>query len=177
MGRLIVSAQMTMDCVMDQLEGWFDPEGEAGVHGLEQLRAADAVILGRETYEQLAKYWPAADGPYADLINPIPKFVASRTLEEPLTWNARLLSPDPAEAVAALKAEHPRDLISYGCGELANHLARRGLVDEVRFWLHPVVWGDGVRPFHAGELPIRMRLIAATTFTEGVVRLSYEPQR
>ncbi len=77
----------------------------------------------------------------------------------------------------ALKAEHPRDLISYGCGELANHLARRGLVDEVRFWLHPVVWGDGVRPFHAGELPIRMRLIAATTFTEGVVRLSYESQR
>jgi dihydrofolate reductase len=101
--------------------------------------------------------------------------VASRTLEEPLTWNARLLGPDPA--VAALKAEHPRGLISYGCGELANHLARRGLVDEVRFWLHPVVWGDGVRPFHAGELPIRMRLIAATTFTEGVVKLSYEPQR
>jgi dihydrofolate reductase len=98
MGRLIVSAQMTMDCIMDQLEGWFDPEGEAGVHGLEQLRAADAVILGRETYEQLAKYWPAADGPYADLINPIPKFVASRTLEEPLTWNARLLGPGPAEA-------------------------------------------------------------------------------
>jgi dihydrofolate reductase len=86
-------------------------------------------------------------------------------------------SSRPAEAVAALKAEHPRDLISYGCGELANHLARRGLVDEVRFWLHPVVWGDGVRPFHAGELPIRMRLIAATTFTEGVVKLSYEPQR
>ena len=79
--------------------------------------------------------------------------------------------------MAALKAEHPGDLISYGCGELANHLARRGLVDEVRFWLHPVVWGDGVRPFYAGELPIRMRLIAATTFTEGVVRLSYEPQR
>jgi dihydrofolate reductase len=79
--------------------------------------------------------------------------------------------------VAALKAEHPRDLISYGCGELANHLARRSLVVEVRFWLHPVVWGDGVRPFHAGELPIRMRLIAATTFTEGVVKLSYEPQR
>ena len=47
MGRLIVSAQMRMDCVMDQLEGWFDPEGVAGVHGLEQLRAADAVILGR----------------------------------------------------------------------------------------------------------------------------------
>ena len=72
MGRLIVSAQETVDSVMDQLEGWSVPAGEAGVHGLEQLRAADAVILGRETYEQLAKYWPAAGWPCADLINPIP---------------------------------------------------------------------------------------------------------
>lgn len=79
-------------------------------------------------------------------MNPIPKFVASRTLEEPLTWNARLLGPDLAGAVAALRSQHPGHLLSYGCVELANYLARRGLVDEVRFWLHPVVWGDGVRP-------------------------------
>jgi dihydrofolate reductase len=175
MGRLIVSAQMTMDSVMDQLDGWFDPDTESEEHGVEELRAAQAVILGRETYEALSAYWPARDGAYAELINPIPKFVASRTLEEPLTWNARLLGADPAEAVAALKEQHRGHLLSYGCGELANHLARRGLVDEVRFWLHPVVWGDGVRPFHAGELPMRMRLIAATTFTAGVVRLSYQP--
>jgi dihydrofolate reductase len=77
--------------------------------------------------------------------------------------------------VAALKAERAGSLISYGCGELANFLARRGLVDEVRFWLHPVVWGNGVRPFHAGKLPLRLRLIAATTFAAGVVRLSYQP--
>ena len=94
---------------------------------------------------------------------------------EPLTWNARLLGDDVAERVAALKEEVPGDLISYGCGELANHLARRGLVDEVRLGLHPVVWGDGVRPFHAGELPMRLRLISATTFAGGVVQLAYEP--
>ena len=175
MARLIVSAQMTMDCVMDQLEGWFDPKSESEAHGLEQLRAADAVILGRETYEGLSTFWTSQKGEWAELINPIPKFVASRTLSEPLTWNARLLGPDTAEAVAALKAEYSGTLLSYGCGALANHLARRGLVDEVRFWLHPVVWGDGVRPFHAGELPIRMRLIAATSYANGVVRLSYEP--
>jgi hypothetical protein len=62
MGRRIVSAQVTADGVVDQLEGCTDPEGGAGAHGPEQLRAADAVILGRETYEQPAKYWPAADG-------------------------------------------------------------------------------------------------------------------
>ena len=62
MGRLIVSAQVTVDGVMDQLEGWFDPEDESAQHGLEQLRAADAVVLGRETYEFLSEFWPPAEG-------------------------------------------------------------------------------------------------------------------
>jgi dihydrofolate reductase len=175
MGRLIVSAQMTMDSVMDQNEGWFDADGESEQQGVEELRAAEALILGRETYEFLSSFWPKQDGVYADLVNPIPKFVASRTLEGPLTWNAQLLGHDLAEEVAALKSVHSGNLLSYGCGELANILARHGLVDEVRFWLHPVVWGDGVRPFHAGTLPLKLRLIAATTFTSGVVRLSYQP--
>jgi dihydrofolate reductase len=175
MGRLIVSAQMTTDSVMDQTEGWFDPKSESEQHGVEQLRAADALILGRETYEGLAAFWPSQDGAYAELVNPIPKYVASRTLKEPLTWNAQLLGADPAEDIAALKTRLAGNLISYGCGELANYLARRGLVDEVRFWLHPVVWGNAVRPFHAGELPMRLRLIAATPYTSGVVKLSYQP--
>jgi dihydrofolate reductase len=175
MGRLIVSAQVTVDGVMDQLEGWFDAEDDSAPHGLEQLRAADALILGRESYEFLSGYWPKAEGPYAELINPLPKHVASRTLEGPLTWNSRLLGPDVGEAVAALKAEVPGQLVSYGCGELANELARRGLVDEVRLWLHPVVWGDGVRAFHAGRLPIRMRLVGVRTFPSDVVLLSYQP--
>jgi dihydrofolate reductase len=175
MGRLIVSAQVTVDGVMDQLEGWFNPGDESAQHGLEQLRAADAVVLGRETYEFLSEFWPAEEGPYAELINPIPKYVASRTLQDPLTWNARLLGADAVAAVAALKAEIPRQLVSYGCGQLANDLARHGLVDELRLWLHPVVWGSGVRAFHAGELPIRMRLIGARTFPSDVVLLSYQP--
>ena len=66
MGRLIVSAQMTMDGVMDQLEGWFDEQGAVEQHGVEELRAADAVLLGRETYEQLSTFWPSAEGPYGD---------------------------------------------------------------------------------------------------------------
>ena len=175
MGRLIVSAQVTVDGVMDQLEGWFDAEDESAQYGLEQLEAADAVILGRETYEFLSDFWPPTEGAYAELINPIQKYVASRTLVEPLTCNARLLGGDAADAGAALKEELPGQLLVYGCGELASDLARRGLIDEVRLWLHPVVWGDGVRAFHAGELPVRMRLIGARTFPSGVVQLSYQP--
>jgi dihydrofolate reductase len=174
-GRLIISAQMTLDGVMDQMEGWFDEEGESEQNGLEELRAADALVLGRETYEHFASFWPSQTGGYADLVNPIPKHVASHKLYEPLAWNASLLGPDVAASVAALKAEHPGTLLSYGCGALANHLARHGLVDEVRLWLHPVVWGAGVRPFHAGELPIRMQLISTTSFASGVVQLAYRP--
>jgi dihydrofolate reductase len=175
MGRLIVSAQMTMDGVMDQIEGWFDEQGAVEDDGLQELRAASAVLLGRETYEVLSNLWPSGSGPYAELINPMPKYVASRTLTGPLAWNAELLGPDTAEAVAALKAQYEGSLISYGCGELANFLARQGLVDEVRFWLYPVVWGEGVRPFHGGELPVRLRLISTTPYTSGVVKLTYQP--
>ncbi|TPG25567.1 dihydrofolate reductase family protein [Mycolicibacterium hodleri] len=174
MGRLIVSAQMTMDSVMDHIEDWFDPEFE-DPDGVAQLRAADALVLGRVTYEHFAEYWPSQHGAYAELVNPIPKYVVSSTLTEPLAWNSQLLGADFATEVAALKARYSGDLICYGCGKLANHLARHGLIDEVRFWLYPVVWGDGVRPFHAGQLPIRMRLLSATPYTSGVVKLSYQP--
>jgi dihydrofolate reductase len=172
---VIVSAHVTVDGVMDQLEGWFDAGSGSAVHGLEQLRAADALVLGRETYEFLSGYWPQASGPYAELINPIPKHVASRTLDGPLRWNARVLGDDVPAAVAALKAELPGQLLVYGCGELANSLARRGLVDEVRLWVNPVVWGDGVRAFAAGQLPVRLRLIGVRTFPSDVVQLAYEP--
>lgn len=176
MGRLIVSVQVTMDGVMDQQDGWFDEQGDAEADGVEELRAADAVLLGRETYEQLSSFWPSASGTYADLINPMPKYVASRSLSGPLTWNAELLGADTAAAVAAVKERYAGSLISYGCGALANDLARAGLIDEVRCWLHPVVWGDGLRPFAAGELPIRMRLISATPYNTGVVKLTYQPR-
>jgi len=96
---------------------------------------------------------------YAQLINPMTKYVASRTISEPLTWNSHLLEPDLAKGVAALKDRLSGDLIVYGCGQLANDLARSGLVDEVRFWLHPYVWGAEVRPFQPGELPVRAFVI------------------
>lgn len=175
MGRLIVSTQTTVDGVMDQLEDWFEEKGDHEHHGVEELRAADAVLLGRKTYEQLSKFWPEASGPYADLINPMPKYVASRTLQGPLAWNSQLLAADPTQTVAALKEQYAGSLILYGCGELANVLARSGLVDEVRLWLHPVVWGDGERLLRPGKLPIRLRLITVTPFDTGVVRLSYQP--
>jgi dihydrofolate reductase len=169
---------MTADAVMDQLEGWFDPTRESETYGLDQLRAADALLLGRETYEFFSTFWPTSTGEpggYADLVNSIPKFVVSRTLREPLIWNATLVDGDVAESVADLKRQHTGNLLSYGFGELAHYLAGHGLIDEVGIWLHPVFWGDGLRPLQGGMPPVRFRLIGATTFSSGVVHLSYQP--
>ncbi len=88
------------------MEEWFDEQGDAQDHGVEELEAADAVPVGRETYEHFESFWPTASGRYADLFNPMTKYVASRTLSGPLEWNAELLGPDTAAAVTAAKERH-----------------------------------------------------------------------
>ena len=107
--------------------------------------------MGRPTYEGLAGYWTAETGPWADLLNPMSKWVASRTLSGSLDWNATAIEGDAAESVARLKQELDRDLILIGCGELARHLAANGLIDEYRLWLHPALWGEGTRAFEGVE--------------------------
>jgi dihydrofolate reductase len=89
----------------------------------------------RDPGRSVAAFWSPMTGEWADLLHPMPKFVASRTLREPLTWNATLIKGDVADAVTKLKEELD--------GELARHLVAHDLVDELRFWLHPAVWGRG----------------------------------
>ena len=124
MGRLIVSTQMTVDGVIDVGE-WYIADGEHDRAGKDQLAHASAVLLGRKTYEGLAAYWSPLNDDWASLINPKPKYVASRTLHGPLEWNATLLEGDATDAVSRLKAELPSDLLIYGCGELARSLLGR----------------------------------------------------
>jgi dihydrofolate reductase len=107
-------------------------------------------VFGRKTYEGLACIWPNMKGDdvgFKGPVNAISKVVASRSLKEPLTWNAKLLKGDFAEGVAAFKNEPGRNIIMYGCGEAAYHLWRRSLVDEIRLWKHPVVFGKGGGPW------------------------------
>jgi dihydrofolate reductase len=108
------------------------------------------------------------------MLNPMPKFVASRTLQRSLDWNATVIEGDVADGVSRLKEELEGDLILIGCGELARNLLTAGLIDELRFWLHPAVWGAGERPFH-GEEQVRLDLVASETFNSGVTLLRYEP--
>ena len=96
-------------------------------------------------------------------MNSIPKYVASRTLEEPLDWNASLIKGDLAESVASLKRQHRGNLISFGCGELAYELATQGLADEIHFWVQPAVWGSGDRAFHGRRVRLQRALLPAST--------------
>jgi dihydrofolate reductase len=176
MGKVIISTHITVDGVIGPSpEDWAILEGEGERYKFDQLLAADAFLLGRKVYEGLASVWPniTDDTGFAERVNSIPKYVASRTLEEPLEWNASLIEGELAESVTILKAQHRGNLISFGCGEFAYELAKQGLADEIHFWVDPVVWGGGDRAFHGRQ--VRMRLIATTAFDSGVVLLVYRP--
>jgi dihydrofolate reductase len=173
MGRLIVSTQMTLDGVIDVGE-WYVAAGEHDRAGKEQLGQSSAVLLGRKTYEGLAAYWSPLNDEWADMINPKPKYVASRTLHGPLGWNSTLLEGNATDAVSTLKAELPSDLLVYGCGELGRSLLAAALIDELRFWVHPAVWGAGERPFQGGAQN-RLRLLGSEAFDSGVTLLRYAP--
>jgi len=175
-GKVIISTHITVDGVIGPNPGeWAILEGEGERYKFDQLLAADAFLLGRKVYEGFAAVWPTItdDTGFAERVNSIPKYVASRTLEEPLEWNASLIEGDLADGVTGLKREHRGNLISFGCGELAYELATRGLADEIHFWVNPAVWGSGDRAFHGRR--VHMELISTTTFDSGVVLLFYRP--
>ena len=149
-------------------DAWLVLDEDSSGASLEQLVLADAMVLGRKTYEGLAAVWPQlADDPamvrFAERLNPMPKYVASRTLTEPLGWNASLIRGDLDMAIPALKAEHRGNLIVSGCGELAHSLTRQGSVDEFWFWINPFIWAEGPRIFD-GVGPVRLELVAATPY-------------
>ena len=152
-------------------------EGDYQQRSLEQLLSADLLLLGRKTYEGFARIWRDMNGDkvgFKDPINAMPKVVVSRSLKEPLTWNAKLLKGEFAARVAALKQEPDRNIVVYGCGGAAHNLWQRGLVDELRLWTHPVVLGKGERPFHSDE-PVKMQLASSATFSSGVTLMCFKP--
>ena len=183
MGRLVINISMTVNGAFEapvpEPDGWLVLDADSNQVSLEQFLAADAMVLGRKTYEGLAAVWPQlAHDPnlsvFAAQMNTMPKYVASRSLRAPLEWNATLLEGDLAESVTALKESHDRTLVAVGAGELAHALITHGLVDEFWFWVSPSLWPTGPRIFDDVG-PLRLELIGSTTFSSGVVRLAYRP--
>jgi dihydrofolate reductase len=181
MARLVINNAMTINGAFEapSPEEWLVLDPDSNNVSLEQFLVADAMVLGRKTYEGLAAVWPQlVDDPtlglFANRLNSMPKYVASRTLHGPLPWNATLLEGDLAASIRALKDQHDGTLIVSGAGELARELTTQGLVDEFWFWVSPYLWQTGPRIFD-GVGPVRLELIGSTTFPSGVLRMVSRP--
>jgi len=186
LGKLVVSEYVSLDGVMEDPGGaegfgrggwtrlyWSD---ELGRVQREQLMASDALLLGRVTYQGFAAAWPSMkdEAGFADEVNGVPKYVATRTLDE-LEWNnSRVIEGDVAEAVAELKRRPGGDIVVAGSGELLQTLIRHGPVDEFRLIVHPVVVGTGKRLFREGT-GAALEPVEARVLDKGVVLMVFRP--
>jgi dihydrofolate reductase len=196
MRKVIVNEFMSLDGVV-QAPGGADEDTSGGfAHGgwhleyfdevsqkwvVESIVEAGGFLLGRRTYEIFAAYWPNAgeeEQVIAEPLNTKPKYVASRTLTEPLEWqNSTLLKGDVAEAVAALKQEDGDDVHVIGSAQLVQTLIERDLVDEFRMMIDPLVLGGGKRIFRDEGVLRPLRLIDGQVTSTGAILGTYAPAR
>ncbi len=190
MGKLIVTEFMTLDGVAQapggpeedtsggfQHGGWQAPLGDAksGAAIFEQAKTMDALLLGRRTYDIFAAYWPTtADSPFKELLNRVPKYVASKTLSEPLTWaDSHLLGSDLAASITEVKQRHQAVHV-IGSLNLLQSLLRLNLVDRLNLWQYPVLLGSGNRVFADGTVPAALTLAESVIHPSGVLQLGYD---
>lgn len=143
----------------------------------EGMARGGALLFGRRTYEDFYSVWPnRTDNPFTDVLNRSQKYVASRTLAEPLVWdNSTLLKGDAPAAVAKLKAEAGSDLTILGSGELIRSLLPHKLIDQYMLLIHPLVLGSGTRLFADEGALQAMRLVDSKTTSTGVIIATYRP--
>jgi dihydrofolate reductase len=190
MGKLIVTEFVTLDGVAQSPGGPDEDRDGDFAHGgwqapfmgpeadrvFEQAKSMDALLLGRETYEIFADYWPTAPDeiPFTHLLNGVPKYVASRTLTDPLAWQGSTVVGEPIEdSVRSLKQRHD-EVHVIGSLDLVQSLLRFGLVDRLELWGYPVLLGSGKRVFGDGTVPTALRLIESLSYPNGVLQLTYD---
>jgi dihydrofolate reductase len=190
MGKIHANVSLSLDGVMQApgrpdedtrsgftRGGWalpyFDPVmASAAADGMAEM---PDLLFGRRTYEDFYSVWPKrANNPFTEVLNQSRKYVASRTLEEPLPWiNSTLLRGDASATVAALKEQSPKDLVVLGSGMLLHSLLQRGLVDELTLSIHPLILGSGRKLFHDGGPYVPLSLVESKTTTTGVLIAKY----
>ena len=173
MGRIMAVEYLTLDGVFEN-PAWTQPyfdEAVAAFQG-EAMKWADALLLGRITYEGMSEAWPAMGNDPAtggDIMNSIGKYVPTATLTEP-TWNATFISGDVVQAVSELKQGNSK-LLVYGSGQLTETLRAAGLIDEYRLLICPIVLGEG-RKLFTGAAPSQFAVTNSSTAPSGMVLLS-----
>jgi dihydrofolate reductase len=176
MRKLVESTLVSLDGVIEAPERWAIFDEEATQRSMQELDDYDAFVMGRVTYELFRENWGAGGNPYVDRIGAMPKYVASRSLDD-VTWNATLLGPDIVAAIQDLKSQSGRDLIKYGNSRLDATLFGARLVDELRVWIMPVVVGSGQRIFEGVEpSSLNLTLTDVRKLGNGSVILTYIPE-
>lgn len=191
MRNVVVFTNLTLDGVMqapgspdEDLRGGFPYGGWGAPYAAmassaigDSLGNVGPLLFGRRTYEHFYSYWPKqTNNPYTDVLNNAQKYLASRTLKEPLPWsNSTLLKGDVAEAVSSLKAQPGQDFMVMGSGELVQTLLKHNLVDRFVLLIHPLILGSGRRLFPEGGAYATLKLISARTTDKGVVVATYQP--
>jgi dihydrofolate reductase len=182
---LAITQNITVDGAIEMLGEWFDPQGQAGVDNTDllaelhrQSSAADAFLVGRQTFEDLRGYWPKQTDDATGVthyLNQVSKYVVSSTITDPQWQNTTVLSGDPADEVRALKALSGKDIVVTGSITLCHTLIAAGLVDEYRLFAYPVVQGGGRRLFPDGYAIPQLTLVEAQAFNSGITYSRYRP--
>jgi class 3 adenylate cyclase/dihydrofolate reductase len=184
--RLVATAFMTLDGIVeapgfdehrDGRNAWAlrVQSEEDEVYNEGQLRDADALLLGRRTWQIWAAFWPTATGPLAEQMNRMPKYVVSNSMTRADWNNTTIVSGDIRRQVEDLKSQPGGDLVVYGSPDLVDALLKDDLVDEYRILIYPVILGSGKRLFRDRIDTHHLRLARSRTFGSGVVLLCYEP--
>jgi len=194
MRKIVVFNSLTLDGVMQApgrpdedvrgdfpYGGWATPyaDPEMGRAAAESMATTGGLLFGRRTYEDFYRVWPnRTDSPFTEVLNNTQKYVASRTLKEPLPWmNSTLLKGDVPEAVRGLKAGQGKDLVILGSGELIQTLMQHNLVDQYILMIHPLILGTGRRLFREGSAYSTLQLLDSKTTPNGVVIARYQPAK
>ena len=186
MGRIVVTEFISLDGVIEdpggseefKYGGWsfeIDRGDDGDRFKLDEALDAEALLLGRRTYEGFAAAWPSRDGEFADKFNNMPKYVVSSTLKDPEWTNSTVLDGDLSEQVSKLRQDVEGDIVVHGSAQLVQALVENGLVDELRLMVFPVVLGAGKRLFGETSDKQRLRLSDSKTVGDGVQILTYEP--
>jgi dihydrofolate reductase len=183
MGRIVVTEFISLDGVVEdpggsedfKYGGWsfeISRGDEGDQFKLDETRNSKALLLGRKTYEGFADAWPSREGEFADLFNNMPKYVVSSTLKDPEWTNTTVIGPDDIERV---RDEVDGDIVVHGSVRLVQTLIEKGLIDELRLMVFPVVLGAGKRMFGETSDKKPLRLTDAQTVGDGVLIQRYEP--
>ncbi len=179
MRKIVAGLFISLDGVVESPEKWAFQYGNDEVwKGIAAgVAQADAVLLGRRTYQEFAKVWPnqGSDKPMAAFLNNSPKYVLSATLET-LEWaNSSRITGDLAGALTKLKQQPGKNIQIPGSPTLVRSLLRDGLLDELSLNVCPIVIGSGMRLFDEMTHQVRLKLVESTTFSTGVLGMTYQP--